>query len=72
MCFKEKAIKQHFKRAISNRAFLDLVKPFLSKKGCLAGNDISLIKNNEIVTDEKQLTEIFNDHYINIVEKSSG
>ena len=43
---------------------------FLSNKGCLAGNDISLVKNNRIVTEDKELVEIFNDHYMNIVEKS--
>ena len=32
----------------------------------------SLVKNETIVTDDKELTEIFNDHYVNIVEKSSG
>ena len=74
---RKKAIKQHFKQAtenglVSNRAFWNLVKPFLSNKGGLAGSDISLIKNNAIVTEDKELTEIFNDHYINIVEKSSG
>ena len=31
-----------------------------------------LQQNNSIITDEKELTTIFNDHYINIVEKSSG
>ena len=28
--------------------------------------------NDIIVTDDQELTEIFNDHYVNIVEKSSG
>ena len=74
---RRKAIKQHFKKVtenglVSNRAFWNLVKPFLSNNGGLASNDISLIKNNGIVTDDQKLTEIFNDHYINIVEKSSG
>ena len=31
-----------------------------------------LIQNDEIITKEKDLTETFNKHYINIVEKSSG
>ncbi len=30
------------------------------------------LKNNEIASEDQQLTKIFNDHYINIVEKSSG
>ena len=74
---RRKAIKQHFKKAtenglVSNLAFWNLVKPFLSNKGGLASSDIALVKDNEIVTDDQKLTEIFNDHYINIVEKSSG
>ena len=31
-----------------------------------------LIHNNTIITDENILTGLFNDHYINIVEASSG
>ena len=31
-----------------------------------------LIQNDEIITEEKDLVEIFKKHYINIVEKSSG
>ena len=70
-------IQLHFKKAtetglVSNRAFWNLVKPFLSNKGGLARNDISLIKNDTIVTEDRELAEIFNDHYGNIVERSSG
>ena len=74
---RKKAVKQYFKKAtktglVSNRAFWNLVKPFLSNKEGLADNDISLVKNDRIVTEDKELVEIFNHHYINIVEKSSG
>ena len=31
-----------------------------------------LIKEDKLITDEKKLLECFNEHYINIVEKSSG
>ena len=31
-----------------------------------------LIQNDEIITEEKDLVEIFSKHYINIAEKSSG
>ena len=69
-------MKSHFKEAtknsiMSNKEFWNLVKPFLSNKGGLE-IDIFLVHNNAIVTDEQELTEIFNDHYINLVEKSSG
>ena len=74
---RKNAIKNHFKRVtsnglMSNKAFWDLVKPFLSNKGVLAGTDISLVKDDKIVTDDHDLCEIFNDHYINIVENTSG
>ena len=32
----------------------------------------SIEVNDELVSDEKILTEIFNNHYINKVDKSSG
>ena len=74
---RRKAMKNHFKKAtkngtMSNKEFWDLVKPFLSNKGGLASSDISLVKNDTVITDDQELTEIFNEHYVNIVEKSSG
>ena len=72
---RKKAIKNHFKRVtsnglMSNKAFWDLVKPFLSNKGVLAGTD--MVKDDKIVTDDHDLCESFNDYYINIVENTSG
>ena len=74
---RKKAIKAHFKKAtekgvVSNRDFWNLVKPFLSNKGGLSGNDIALVKEGKVITDDYALTEIFNDHYVKIVEKTSG
>ena len=57
---------------MSNEEFWDLVNPFLSIKGGLMSSDISLVNNETIVTNDKELTKIFNDPYVNIVEKSSG
>ena len=45
---------------------------FFRTRGGLENSDIFLVHNNAIVTDEQELTEIFHDHYINLVEKSSG
>ena len=74
---RKKAIRNHFKNAtsnglVSNQDFWNLVKPFLSNKGGLHGTDITLVKEDKIITDDRELAEVFNDHYINIVEKSSG
>ena len=77
VALRKKAIKNYFKKVtskclMSSKAFWDLVKPFLSNKGGLTGTDISLVKEDRIVTDDHDLCEIFNDYYINIVENTSG
>ena len=54
-------------------------KPFLTTKGFLAGNEITLendeitlIENDEVITEDKILVKKFNDRYANIVERSCG
>ena len=56
----------------SNKSFWKFMKPFLTNKGFIGNNDITLTHQNKITSDEKQLTKLFNSYYINIVEKSSG
>ena len=48
------------------------MKLFLTKKGCLDNSHIMLRGDNEMITNDKCLANIFNEHYINIVERSSG
>ena len=48
------------------------MKPFLTNKGCLDNSDIMLRGDNEMKADDKRLAKLFNEHYINIVERSSG
>ena len=57
---------------MTNREFWKTMKPFLTNKVCLDNSDIMLRDDNEIITDDKHLVKLFNDHYINIVERSSG
>ena len=52
-----KAMKNHFKKAtkngtMSNKDFLDLVKPFLSNKGRLANSDNSIVQNDTVITND--------------------
>ena len=73
---RKNAIRDHFKKAtskglMSNKDFWNLVKPFLSNKGGLSESNITLVKGEKMITDDAELTEVFNDHYINIVQKSS-
>ena len=77
VALRKKGIKNHIKKVtsdglMSNKAFWDLVKPFLSNKGGLTGTEISLVNGGRIVTDDHELCEMFNDYYINIVENISG
>ena len=56
---------------MTNREFWKTMKPFLTNKGCLDDSDIMLSGNNKI-TDDKRLVKLFHEHYIKIVEQSSG
>ena len=56
---------------MSNRTFRRTVKPFLTNKGCMKNDYISIEKDGDIVRHEKVLLEYFNENYINIVEISS-
>ena len=47
------------------------LNPF-SDKGEPANSDISLVQNVTVITNDQELTEICNDHYVNLVEKASG
>ena len=74
---RKKSIKQYFfnitsKGIVTNREFWKTMKPFLTNKGCLDNCDIMLRGDNKMITDDKRLAKLFNEHYINIVERSSG
>ena len=74
---RRKATKQHFsditsEGILTNKGFWKRIKPFLTNKGCLENSDIMLINDDEMVTDDKTLAKILNEHYINTVERSSG
>ena len=44
----------------------------LKKKGFLENNDITLIEEKKVITSEGEFAKTFNEHCINIVEKSGG
>ena len=56
----------------TNKSFLNFIKPFMTKKGMIASNDITLIEKKNVITDEYDISQTFNKHYINLVEKSCG
>ena len=72
-----KAKKAYFEKTLTddnmtNKNYWKLMKPFLSEKGGRYGTKITLKEDGVMVSDEKELAQIFNDQYVNIVEKTSG
>ena len=37
----------------TNKEFWKIIKPFLTNKGFLSGNEIKLIENDEVITEKK-------------------
>ena len=60
------------KRIETNKSFWNFIKPFMTNKGMVASSDITLIEGKNVITDEYEISQTFNKHYINIVEKSCG
>ena len=56
----------------NNKKFWNTVKPFLIIKGFLADDKISIKVDDDLVKDKTKLANLFNLHYINIVENISG
>ena len=65
------------KRISSSKKFWNIVKPFLTNQGCMS-NDFISTRNEDMeilhafIDKESELVEMFNTHYINIVEETSG
>ena len=57
---------------MTNKEFWKVMKPVLTNKGIISSDVIILEENGELISDESKLVEIFNNHYINIVETTMG
>ena len=73
----KKAEKIFFKEAtkdgiMSNKKFWSTVKPFLTNKDGISNDFISVEKDGDLISNEKEIVRLFNQNYINIVENSSG
>ena len=71
------AKKTYLEKATENgimgsRKFWSTVKPFLSSKGFIHNNDISIEIDNKIIEDESELAKTFNSYYINIAKSATG
>ena len=69
---RRKAVNEQFGRVnsggkVSNKDFYKLVKPYLTNKGALTINDMTLVNDDKIVTDQNKIVKILNDYYVNII-----
>ena len=74
---RKKAVKIYFKNItesgiMENKLFWKTMKPFVTNKSGISNDNITIVDNERIITDDKELATMLNNHYINIVEKSSG
>ena len=74
---RRKCIKQYFHKISNNnidtnKNFWNFIRPFLVNKGLLNSSEIMLRKEKRIITDTKEIVQVLNDHYLNIVERSCG
>ena len=79
MCvnLRKKAVKKYFKNItesgiMENKLFWKTLKPFVTNKSGVSNDNIMIVDNECLITDDKVLARMLNYHYINIVEKSSG
>ena len=71
---RRKSIWNHFLSLCENggiptKRFWESVKPFLSDKGSNGNENYTLLENGKLIEDHREISEIFNDHYINVTEK---
>ena len=74
---RRKSIKKYMdkiseKSIETNKSFWNFIKPFMKNKGMIANIDITLIDGKNVITNEYEISQTFNKHYINIVTKSCG
>ena len=77
VAIKRKSIRTYFSlltkdNGHNNKKFWSAVKPFLSDKGTKKSKDIVLNDNGKILTDSKEVSEVLNTYFTNIVKTTTG
>ena len=79
LCVKlrDKAIKEDFEKAFSgvntnSKPFYDIMKPYLTNKGACCDSDIILLENDNIITEDENIANIFVEYYTNIIKHTTG
>jgi hypothetical protein len=53
---------------LKSSTFYPTINPFISNKGMKSNNSIILCENDKIVNDPKEMTEIFNNFFVNVAK----
>ena len=51
-----------------SKDFWPTIKPFLSKKGSGGGSEIILSENEKIISDQREVCDIFNNYFVNVAK----
>ena len=68
---RRKAIEDHFKNKSETdnpRAIWEAYRPFMHSRSSKQANDITLIENDVVITDKKELAELFNNYFVHIID----
>ena len=68
------AWKSHFGKVTAkngSKSFFNTIKPFFTNRGIITNDSITLEENGVLKNDPKEITEVFNNYYINIAETTS-
>ena len=69
---RRKTVKKCDENGVPHKKFWDAVQPFLNDKGSHGNEKYKLLENGELIRDNRNISDIFNDHYINIIENITG
>ena len=71
-CINENAKNITRHDIMTNRKFRTTVRPFLTNKGMITNNEISLKQRDDLINNEGKVAEFLNNAYINVVENTAG
>ena len=71
---KRNNMKSCFHKIVKNggKQFWQSISPFITNKGTHGNEEFILEEKGKIIKDPREISEIFNKYYINIVEKTTG
>ena len=71
VALRKNSIRNYFLKRCEkpNREFWKTISPFITEKKSKGNGTITLNENNTLITDPSKVSEIFNDHFVNVASK---